>query len=136
MAQGKAPNRVQRNAGFVDPRTGLLTEIGYQHLDQMWRQVAAGHVIVPCTVTGKNDIVLTPTLHKEGGVVLADGMTFRFVAAETSDAAVTIKVADQTARKAYVVVTQAAAGDVVAEAVYLAVYNSAFDTGAGGFSVK
>lgn len=139
MAQGKAPNRVQRNVGFVDPRSGLLTEAAFHHLDQMWRQVAAGYVVVPCTATGKNAVTIVPTLHKEGAATLANYMPFAFVAEQTSDGSMTMRMtADGSFFKAYKDsgATQAGSGDAVAGSLYVAYWNSALDAGAGGWVLK
>ena len=138
MAQDKAPNRLRRDEPLVDPRTGLLTTVGFSVIDQLWRQVAAGFVTVPCTATGTNAIVLTPTLHKEGGLVLGNHMGFSFEAVATSSGLVTVKLADQIALKAYITngATQANTGDVVDGSLYLALYLSTLDGGAGGFVIK
>src|SRR3990167_5544253 len=138
MAQDKAQNRLRRDEPLIDPRTGILTPFGFSVIDQIWRQVAAGFVTVPCTATGTNAIVLTPTLHKEGGLVLADHMAFSFEAVATSSGLVTVQLAEQTALKGYVGngATQANTGDVVDGSLYLALYLSTLDGGAGGFVLK
>lgn len=135
MGQEKAPSRPQRAIPFVDVKTGMLTEFGFHTLDQSWRQGAAGFITVPCTAAGKNLITLTPTLHREGGAVLANHMPFSFLAEQTSDGAVTVKVADQTARKAYVSggATPAGSGDVVGGSFYVAYFVASLDANAGGF---
>lgn len=138
MALDKAPTSPQRNFGFVDDK-GNLTEYGFQVLQQTWRQVAAGYVIVPCTAAGQNDIVLTPALHKEGMATLTDHQSFSFEAVATSSGSVTVRLAnDSTARKGYKAngATQAGSGDVVDGSLYLAMFLSSLDGGAGGFVLK
>lgn len=138
MSLPHAPNQPRRRDPLVD-RAGVLTETGYQVLVQLWRQVAAGYMIVPCSAAGTNAIVLTPLMHKEGNVALnatAGGMGFFFPAAATSTGAVTIEIAN-SALKAYVTngSAQASTGDIVQNRYYLTIHAPALDSGAGGFVV-
>ena len=132
-----APDRMQRSIRLVD-RDGIATEQFFSTIDQIWAQAAAGYTIVPCNASGKNAITLTPRMHREGGSSLANYMPFAFVAEQTSDGAVTIKVADHTFLKAYKTngAAQAGSGDVVATSLYVAYFNQALDGGAGGYVVK
>lgn len=134
----KSPDRPQRALQFVDSRTGLLTEFGFNILDQIWRQVAAGYVTVPCTAAGTNVIVLTPRLHKEGSAAIADNMGFSFRAGATSTGDVTLGVGAQTPVKAYkdAGATQATTGDVVNGSFYVAYFVQALDAGAGAYVLK
>jgi len=138
MAQNQAPNRPLHNFPFVDARTGNLTQQGLAVLEQLWRQVAAGFVVVPCTAAGTNVITLTPTLHAEGARTYADHMVFAAVAANTTTGLATGKVGTLATIKVYKTdgAAQATTGDIVADSLYLFVYNSALDGGAGGLVLK
>lgn len=137
MPSGKSPNRPVRTSPFVD-RTGNLTEIGFQTLDQIWQQVAAGFVVTSCNATGKNAITLTPRLHREGSKALANYMPFAFVAEDTSDAAVTAQIGNSGLLKVYkdAGAAQAGSGDVVSGSLYIVLFNDALDGGAGGWVLK
>lgn len=142
MAKNSAPNRPRANLPFVD-REGRFTKDGLSTIDQMWRQIAAGFVMVPCTATGTNLIVLTPILSVEGGLSYGNYMTWVAVAAATSTGAVTAKVmttqyGDLATIKVFTGngATQANSGDIVAGSLYLWIYNSALDSGAGAFVLK
>ena len=138
MSQEFAPNSPRNNIQFVDLRTGYLTAAGHELLQQFWRQVAAGYTITPCTATGGNAVVLTPTLHQEGGTGLSDYMAFAFELPATLSDVMTIELADHPARKAYTSLGQAQAttGDGTAGDFLVAFYVSSLDTGAGGFVCK
>lgn len=142
MGLSRAPNRPQAHLPFVNPKTGALLPAGLHVLDEMWRQLAGGFVVVPCTATGKNLIVLTPTLTAEGAKLYANYMVFAAVAAQTSDGAVTGYVTNGTTPLATLKIyktngaAQAGAGDIVAGSLYLFVYNSALDSAAGGLVAK
>jgi hypothetical protein len=143
MAQDEAPARPRREFQFVDLNTGLLTSEGLSQLDQMWRQVAAGFIVMPCiAATTANLIALTPRLTSEGAQTYGDGMVYSFIADATSTGSVTANVTSQnrtlTTVKVYLAdgVTQAAAGNVVAGTLYFLVYASSLDTGNGGFYLK
>ena len=143
MAQDHSPNRPQYNLPFVDPHTGLMSRPGMNVVDQMWKQVAAGFVTVPVMIAGTNVLTMTPRLHAEGGVSYGDGMAWCGTAANTSTGSVTAVVnTAQYGNLATVKVfkspgsVQAGAGDIVQFGVYLFVYNSALDSGAGGFVLK
>ena len=137
MALDRAPNPPREGVTFTD-RNGLLTPAGLELLNQMWRQIAAGYVIVPCQASGTNAITLTPILHQEGAKTLANHMTFSFEAVATSSGLITMRVGALTFLKAYTGngATQATTGDVVDNRLYHASYLSTLDGGAGGFSLK
>ena len=138
MADDKAPNPPLPELGFVDPKAGgRMTPLGYQMMNQLWRQIAAGFPVVPCVATGTDAITINPRLHREGARTLADHMTFSFEAVATSTGAVTIQLGSLTALKAYIDngATQANAGDLVDGSLYLVSYLSTLDSGAGGFVI-
>ena len=137
MAQPTAPNPPQRDELFVD-KNGLLTARGHMHLNQMWRQLAAGFVIVPCSIAGTNDLVLTPLLDEEGAASYGNGMTWWGAAVETSTGVMTAQVGSLTALKLYVAngATQANIGDVVDNSTYFFSFASHLDSGAGGLVLK
>lgn len=137
MGQDHSPNRPRKEYPFID-KEGQLTDFGFQHLEQMWRQVAAGFVIVPCSASGTNAITLTPTLHSEGSRAYGNYMTFCAVAAATSTGLVTASVGALGFLKVYKTAgaAQATVGDIVSGSLYLFIYNSALDSAAGGFVLK
>lgn len=133
------PNGV---AAFVDITTGCLTEHGLQLMAQYRNFMVGMNRITPCNASGTNVITLTPLDASPLIEKYADYEVFSFVAANTSSGAVTMTVVPRDGAlatlKAYVSngATQANTGDVVAGSLYLAIYNDALDSGAGGFVLK
>lgn len=127
---------------FVDPQTGQLTQHGVQLVAAIRDYVNAGNRIIPCSASGKNVITLTPNDATPFLEKYIDHEVFAFAAVETSDGTVTATVVPKTGTldtiKVYVDdgATQATSGDVVADSVYLAVYASHLDAGAGGLVLK
>lgn len=144
MADTKAPNPPRLDQNVIDPRTGGFTQQGYMMMQGIWRQIAAGFVIVPCTAsTTANLITLTPKLHEEGAAAYGDYMTFAFVADASVSGVTTAKVQTRAAKALATIKVyasggsaQATTGDIVATRLYLAIYNSALDGGAGGLVIK
>jgi hypothetical protein len=138
MAQKESPDVPRSDIQITDPRTGRLTNAGVHFLDQIWRQVCAGFVSVPCVATGTDAITLTPSMHKEGGNVYADHEIYTAVAAATSTAAVTARVGTLAFIKVYINggSAQAGVGDIVLGRFYLFCYVQALDAGNGGFVIK
>lgn len=139
MARNSAPNPPRQGVPIIDPETGFFTEAGLTLFQQLWRQVVAGFVIVPCQASGTNAITLTPYLHQEGGQNYGFGMAWAFEAAATSTGDVTMAVEPYGAfLKAYKTdgAAQATTGDVVSGSLYLAIYNDSLDSSAGGFVLK
>ena len=142
MGLTRAPTRPQWNLAIVDPKTGKATHGGQSVLDEMWKTVAAGQVVVPCTATGTNLIQLVPNLSSEGAKLYADFMPFSFVAAATSTGSVTAFVTDTKTDLATLKVfksngaAQAGVGDVVSGSFYVAYYVDALDSGNGGLVLK
>lgn len=136
------PTALRHETAFIDPRSGRLSDHGKMFLEQMWRQLSAGFPIVPVTITGTNDLTLTPTLGGEGAASYGNYMAWVGVAANTSTGAVTGHVASDSKTLATVKIyktagaAQAGAGDLVAGSLYLFIYNSALDTSAGGLVLK
>lgn len=145
MSQNVSPNRPQDKYQFVSLDTGKLTQYGLQTLEQMWNQLGATFGIVPCTaVTTSNVIALTPRLNAEGGRDYGNHMAFSFVADATTSASVTAFVNGIDASKPLATIkvyisggaTQAGNNDIIANRLYLFLYNSALDSSNGGFVVK
>ena len=134
-------NRARLELPFVDDH-GHLTPHGFHVMDQLWRQVAPGFTVVPCTATGTNIITLTTNLTSEGAAQYINYMVFAAVAANTSTGAVTGLVTDGTNPLATIKVykapgtVQANNGDIVKGGLYLFTYNSALDSAAGGLVAK
>lgn len=93
--------------------------------------------IVPCTATGTNTVALAPNGYTAAQSSYANNQRYGFVAAANSTAAVTLNVNSIGALKLYLAdgVTQAAAGALVAGVYYDVVYNSALNSGGGGFQL-
>jgi hypothetical protein len=143
MAQSQAPNPPQREFQFIDTTTGRLTQYGLTLLDEIWRRIADGYATIPCNATmAANVVTLTPTLHEQGANTYADGLIFSALMYDTSSGDVTAKVASGTKELAEIKVlkddgaAQAGSGDIDSGKLYLFVYHSALDGGAGAFVLK
>jgi hypothetical protein len=128
-------------AQFIEPSTGSLTSHGLQLLAKFRDYVNGGNRVIPCSAsTDSNVVTLTPNDATPFLEKYIDHEIFVFVADATSTGAVTMTVVPKTGTletlKAYVNTTQANTGDVVINRLYLAIYNSAADAGAGGFILK
>lgn len=128
---------------FVDPETGQLTQHGVQLLAAIRDWMNGGNRVIPCSAsTTSNVITLTPNDATPFLEKYIDHEVFVFAADATSTGTVTATVVTRTGTlstlKVYVSggSTQANTGDVVAGRLYLAIYNSALDGGAGGFVLK
>lgn len=94
--------------------------------------------VIPCAAAGQNAITLTPNANTptiSGYTDLAP--SFSFVAAQTSNSAITLNVAGLGARNTYKWNGQQpmGAGDTVAGLVYKATFLTALNSGSGGFVV-
>lgn len=98
----------------------------------------AGWATVACSASGTNAITLTPLLSGFVPQPYADHMAFAFRAAADSTGAVTLGVGSQPQKPVFGAdgVSQLGAGAVLAERVYVAVYNSALNSGAGGWHLS
>lgn len=127
---------------FVDLTTGNLTEHGLQVLNQYYNFIVGMNRITPCNASGTNVITLTPLTASPLIEKYVDYEVYSFVAANTSSGSVTMTVAPRDGSlatlKAYKTngSAQAGSGDVVSGSHYLAIYNDALDSGAGGFVLK
>lgn len=127
---------------FVDVSTGILTEHGLKVLSQYYNFMVGMNRITPCNASGTNIITLTPLDASPLIEKYVDYEVFSFVAANTSSGAVTMTVVPRDGTlatlKAYKTngAAQANTGDIVAGSLYLAIYNDALDTAAGGFVIK
>lgn len=145
MPQVEAPAAPKSDDVFVDRATGRLTPRGMAVLDQIWRQIAAGHVNIPVVVTSAaNLFTLTPRLHEEGARAYGNHMVFVGKADAGSTGAVTARVRSASQQKILSTVkvykdggsTQAGNTDIVAGRLYLWIYDSSLDGGAGGLVLK
>ena len=127
---------------FIDLATGNLSEHGLQVMSQYYNFIVGMNRITPCNATGTNVITLTPLAASPLIEGYKDYEIFSFVAANNSTGAVTATVVPKKGALATIKVyvsngsAQAGAGDVVADSLYLAVYNDALDAGAGGLVIK
>jgi hypothetical protein len=141
-ATPKALSRPNGVFPVIDLTTGCLTEHGLQMLSQWHGYINGANRITPCNATGKNVITLTPLAASPLIEKYTDFEVFAFVAEQTSDAAVTATVVPRDGTLSTIKVfktngsAQAGSGDVVAGSLYLAIYNDALDTAAGGFVLK
>ena len=133
--------RANGEAAFVDLRTGALSPHGLQLLDA-WRNYIVGmNRVIPCSATGTNVITLTPNDSSPLLEKYVDHEIFIFVAAATSTGAVTATVVPRDGSLATIGVyidggaSQAGAGDVLINRLYLLVYNSSVVAG-GSFILK
>lgn len=116
--------------------------------DETRKYVNGGGRIFACSETGTNVLTLTPNGHgDEGGVSpLLEGYkfgdAFLFWAENTSTGSVTATVVPKSGSlstlKVYIDngATQAGAGDIVEDSVYLLFYSPHLDSSAGGFVAK
>lgn len=127
---------------FVDINTGSLTEHGTQLLSAWYNFIVGMNRITPCNASGTNVIALTPLDASPLISGYVDYEIYSFVAANTSSGTVTMTVVPRSGTlstlKAYKTsgAAQAGSGDIVAGSLYLAIYNAALDTAAGGFIIK
>lgn len=127
---------------FVDPQTGNLSDHGLQLLNQYYNFIVGMNRLTPCNASGKNVITMTPLSSSPLITAYVDYEIYSFVAAQTSDGNVTGTVVPASGSLATVKVyktngaTQAGSGDVVAGSLYMAIYNDALDSGAGGLVLK
>jgi hypothetical protein len=144
MAQDKSPSRARDGVPIIDIRTGQFTDYGAMVFEELWRQVVAGFVTVPCIITNAgNFYTLKARLHKEGAASYGDHMIFAGVPTAGSTGAVTACVSDAEGNalatvKVYKTNGAAQAGntDIVANSFYLWCYVAALDGGAGGLVLK
>lgn len=138
MSQDFAPNAPRNNVQFVDLRTGFLTAAGHELLQQIWRQVAAGFTLTPCTAEGTNDITLTPILHAEGGRTVADYMPFAFEMPSDLSGDMQLRIVSGDYRKAYTDFgqTQATTGNFLTGDFLIAFFVQSLDSAVGGYVLK
>ena len=141
MAQTTAPSPFQVTWPFVDSNTFGLTEEGFNHLYELWRQVVAGFVNVPCNITQAsiNVIQLDPVLNIEGANAYGNGMIFSGKIVTTTTGAVTGRVGKKLSTVKFFKnngLTQAGIGDLIAGGLYLFIYEKSLNAGAGGLVIK
>lgn len=141
-AKGTPLAKAVSTFAFVDKDTGNLTDYGAQHLNQLRNFIVGMNRLTPCNATGTNVITLTPLDASPLIEKYVDYEIFTFVAANSSTGAVTMTVVPRDGTlatlKAYKTngSAQAGNGDIVAGSLYLAIYNDALDSAAGGFVIK
>lgn len=104
------------------------------NLDVQFLNVAS-FGIVNCTASGTNVITLTPTLSGYTGPAYANYVTYRFVAANTSTGAVTLKIGSLSALVVYNQngTSQVGSGGIVAGQLYCVSYYGTLNSSAGGW---
>ena len=140
-AKGTPIPKANQLAPFVDLTTGALTPHGLQLLDAYRNFVVGMNRVIPCSAAGTNVITLTPNDASPLLEKYIDHEIFIFVAAGTSTGAVTATVVPRDGSLATIGVyidggaSQAGAGDVLINRLYLLVYNSSVVAG-GSFILK
>lgn len=140
--QPRALLPLQKGIAAIDPRTGNWTDYGFNLMSDFRNAINGVNKIIPCVATGTNLITLTPNPVSPPIERYNDYDIFSFVAANNSTAAVTATVVPLRGTLATVKVyktngaAQAGSGDVVAGSLYLAIFNDALDSGAGGLVLK
>lgn len=111
-----------------------VSQLNTPELDADFNAVGA-LVTIPCTATGTNTIALTPTANTPTVAAYTSlAPQFAFIAAATSNGAVTANFNGLGAKKLYKNngATQAGSGDIISGSLYTCVYNSALDSAVGG----
>jgi len=127
---------------FVDVKTGSLSEHGSQLMNAWYNFIVGMNRITPCNASGTNVITLTPLDASPLISSYVDYEIYSFVAANTTNGFVTMTVVPRSGTlatlKAYIAngTTQANVNDIEAGLLYLAIYNAALDSAAGGFVLK
>lgn len=121
---------------------GYLTNAAVQLMNQ-WREFLVGmNRIIPCNASGTDLITLAPLDSAPLIEKYVDYEAFAFTAANTSTGSVTATVVPRKGTldtlKVYKTdgASQATAGDVVANSVYLLLYADHLDSNNGGFVLK
>lgn len=113
-----------------------VSQLNTPELDSDFNALGA-LVTIPCTATGTNTIALTTVTTNTPAVTAYTSLApqFAFIAAATSNGAVTVNINGIGARKLYKNngSTQCGTGDIVLSGLYTLVYNSALDSAVGGF---
>ena len=134
---------------FVN-QDSTLTNPGINLLQQIWAQIVNTNQVTPCTAVGTSNLyVLSPFPTPAAANIpkYSDYAFFTFVADVTSTGAVTADVEIPQSGGATTSLgtkkvykdggsTQAGSGDIVINRLYILVYNSALDSGNGGFVLK
>ncbi len=134
--------RTHASAPFIEAENGQLSRHGQQLLTAMREHVVGSNRITPCSAAGTNVITLTPNAGAPLIEKYVDYEFYPFVAANDSTGSVTMTVVPRKGTlatlKAYKTngSAQAAAGDVLAGLLYIAVYVDSLDAGAGAFVLK
>lgn len=113
-----------------------LTSAQMSFLDNMFGYVS-GFGFVPCTAAGTNTIALTPNANTPAIAAYGNYQGYTFVAAGNSTGSVTVNVNGVGALPLYVAGggSQAGNGSISGNVLYMIVYNSALNSGGGGFVI-
>jgi hypothetical protein len=105
--------------------------------DVMFAQVAQ-MIAIPCTASGQNAITLTPVGNAPILASYSFGNFFRFLAVQTSNAAVTAQFTTLGFAPVYKAdgLTQVGTGDINQGQEYVLIYNPALNASAGGFFLE
>lgn len=116
---------------------GQSGNVPSSELDDNFNAICA-MAVTQCVAAGTNALTLTPTVNQTAVTAYTNYQQFGFVAAATSTSAVTANLNSLGSIKVFLPdgTTQAAYGSLKVGAYYVATYNSALDTGAGGLQLS
>jgi hypothetical protein len=105
-------------------------------LDNDFNAVGA-MAVTACTASGTNSISLTPITNQPTVTAYANYQMFSFVAIGNSTGSITMQVNSLGILNFYLqdTVTQGGSADLISGVLYVVAYNSALNTGAGGFQL-
>lgn len=136
MARNSPPTEPDNRISFVDGDRFALTDAGLNRIQELWRQVVAGYVNVPCVISqdSVNALQLTPVLHREGGAIYGTGMMYSGKIVATTTGLVTAQVGKLGFLKVFKLngTAQADTGDLVIGGVYNFLCDMSLDSNAGG----
>jgi hypothetical protein len=131
-----------KGIAFIDPKTGVLTDHGYQVTNAIVGFLNGTNRIIPCNASGTNVISLTMLTTSPLIKQYNDFDTFRAVAANTTTGLVTALVVTQQGALGTINVyktngsAQATTGDITAGLLYDFTFVDSLNSGAGGLVLR
>jgi hypothetical protein len=134
-----SPNK---GISFIDQKTGILTDHGYQVMNAVVGFLNGSNRIIPCNASGTNVITLTMLTTSPLIKQYNDFDTFRAVAANTTTGLVTALVVTPQGALGTIKVfktngsAQATTGDITSGLLYDFTFVDSLDSGNGGFVLR
>jgi hypothetical protein len=131
-----------KGIAFIDPKTGILTDHGYQVTNAIVGFLNGSNRVIPCNASGTNIITLTMLATSPLIKQYNDFDTYRAVAANTTTGLVTALVTTPQGSLTTLNVyksngsAQATTGDITAGLLYDFTYVDSLNSGAGGFVLR